>query len=279
MTITVVIPTLNRLDELGRCLETLRAQTRKPDELIVVDGAADPRIEALTAAQASAAGAVKWLPFRPGLTAARNHAIARATGDLVVFLDDDLLLEPEFLAEIERPFLEDSEGRVAGVAGDIVNYERDARPWIEFFKALFLLPRDGDGRFRASGAPTMFYGVGREMDVEFLPGGLTAWRREVFREFQFDENLPGIGINEDGDFSYRVSRKWRNRHNPKARVRHVRPESSAVRDASLEHLKLELAGYRYLYRKNMPKDPLHYAAARWHDAGVLLRHLFRRLKP
>lgn len=276
MILTVVIPTLNRRDELARCLRTLAAQTRPPDELLVVDGARDPEIEALVRAQSYPR--VSYLPFRPGLTAARNHAISRATGDVVVFLDDDLTLEPEFLSEIERCYREDPDGRLAGVAGDIVDHERGGRRLIELFKRFFLLPHDGDGRFLASGAPTMFYGGTKEKDVEFLPGGLTAWRREVFRTELFDENLPGIGVNEDGDFSYRVSRRWRNRYNPKARVRHLRPETSASRDASLEHLRLELAGYWHLYKKNMPKDPLHFAAFLWHGVGVALRHLFRRLK-
>lgn len=276
MLLTVVVPTLNRREELARCLRTLAAQTRKPDELLVVDGARDPEIEALVRAQPYPR--VSYLPFRPGLTAARNHAISRATGDVVVFLDDDLTLEPEFLSEIERCYREDPDGRLAGVAGDIVDHERGGRRLIELFKRFFLLPHDGDGRFLASGSPTMFYGGTEEKDVEFLPGGLTAWRREVFREELFDEDLPGIGVNEDGDFSYRVSRRWRNRYNPKARVRHLRPESSAARDSSLEHLRLELGGYWHLYKKNMPKDPLHFAAFAWHGAGVALRHLFRRLK-
>lgn len=276
MTLTVVVPTLNRREELARLLGTLAAQTRRPDELLVVDGARDPAVEALVRAQPYSK--VVYLPFRPGLTAARNHAISRAKGDVIVFLDDDLTLEPEFLSEIERCYREDPDGRLAGVAGDIIDHERGGRRFVELFKRLFLLPHDGDGCFLASGSPTMFYGGTREKDVEFLPGGLTAWRREVFRTESFDEDLPGIGINEDGDFSYRVSRRWRNRYNPKARVRHLRPHASSARDASLAHLRLELAGYWHLYLKNMPKDPLHFTAFLWHGVGVALRHLFRRLK-
>ena len=76
------------------------------------------------------------------------------------------------------------------------------------------------------------------------------------------------------DFSYRVSRKWRNAYAPKARVTHLRP--SLEREAGLGYLRQELASAWYLYRKNQPKDPLHFSAFLWHQIGVVVRFLFRR---
>jgi GT2 family glycosyltransferase len=96
----------------------------------------------------------------------------------------------------------------------------------------------------------------------------------VFRDFLFDESLPGLGVNEDVDFSYRVSRKWRNLYAPKARAAHLRP--SLEREGGLAYLRQELGSSWFLYKKNLPKDPLHLLAFLWHQAGVCVRFLFRR---
>lgn len=276
MTISVVISTKDRLEPLARCLASLRAQSRRPDELVIVDAASDPRVRALAEAQKDAVPAVSYHAFPSSLTQARNEGVRSSRGDAVVFLDDDLVLEPEFLAELVRP-LERDPG-LGGVTGDVVGHPRGREPGKQLFKRLFQLPCDGDGRFRRSGAPTMVHGLSEERQVEFLPGGLTAWRREVFQDFSFDESLPGLAINEDVDFSYRVSRRWRNFYAPKARALHERP--SLAREATLAYLRRELASAAYLYRKNLPKDPLTALAFLWHQVGVLVRFAFRRfLRP
>lgn len=274
MTISVVISTLRRLPELERCLDSLRRQSRPPEELLLIDAAADPQVERLARARAGSFSKLLYFPLPSSLTQARNHGVRESTGEIVVFLDDDLVLEPDFLAEIARPLEEDPGRRLAGVTGDILNHPRGAKPWLQAFKILFQLPCDGDGRFRLSGAPTMAHGLKSAREVEFLPGGATAWRREIFRDFRFDDGLPGLGVNEDVDFSYRVSRKWRNAYAPKARVTHLRPPLE--REVRLDYLRQELGSAWYLYRKNLPKDPLHFSAFLWHQFGVVARFLFRR---
>lgn len=274
MNISVIVSTKNRLPELTRFLKTLRAQSRRPEELVVVDADCDPRVASLVKGLDGTFPKTGYHALPSSLTQARNHGIRNSTGDVVVFLDDDLLLETDFIHEIARPFEEDRDGRIAGVTGDIVNHPRGRDRLLQAFKFLFQLPRDGSGRFRLSGAPTTVHGLSGTREVEFVPGGITAWRREVFAEFLFDESLPGLGINEDVDFSYRVSRKWRNFYTPKARARHERP--SLERETSWKYLRLEFASSWHLYKKNQPKDPVHFAAFLWHGVGLLLRFAFRR---
>lgn len=275
MTIAVVISTKGRPAELARCLRTLAEQTRKPDELLVIDADSDPRVVRVTEEARASLPRIRYHALPSSLTQARNFGIDRSTADAVVFLDDDLMLEPEFLAELVRPLERDSARRLGGVTGDIRNHPRGGKPLLQALKRLFLLPCDGDGRFRASGAPTTVHGLGEEREVEFLPGGLTAWRREVFAGLRFDESLPGLGINEDVDFSYRASRRWVNYYAPAAKCTHMRP--SLKRERSPEYLRRELSSAWHLYRKNLPKTPLTLAAVLWHQVGVVVRFLFRRL--
>ena len=102
MTSSVIVCTRNRPDDLAACLASLAAQTRPPDELVVVDASDDERnarcIETWAAARALPAARV--VRTAPGLTRQRNIGVAHARGDVLTFLDDDVVLEPGYLAAI-----------------------------------------------------------------------------------------------------------------------------------------------------------------------------------
>ena len=114
MTISVVVPTYNRPRLLRRGLEALARQTLPTDrfEVIVVDdGSSEPAGEA-------AAGVDGRLDLRVlrktrgGLASARNHGAAAASGDLLLFLDDDIEPCAEFL-EVHLEVHRRQEGAVA----------------------------------------------------------------------------------------------------------------------------------------------------------------------
>lgn len=100
--LSVVIPTYNRKDSLRRTLDGLACHTCPHEffEVVVVsDGSADGTDDFLTEyARASS------YPLRPifqansGPACARNHGVAEARGEVIVFLDDDVEPIPEFLA-------------------------------------------------------------------------------------------------------------------------------------------------------------------------------------
>lgn len=93
--VSVVIPTCDRPALLARALASVRAQTRPPAEIIVVDDGSDP-----TARPRLDAGDVRLLANRRarGASGARNWGAAHARGPLLAFLDDDDEWLPEYLA-------------------------------------------------------------------------------------------------------------------------------------------------------------------------------------
>jgi glycosyltransferase involved in cell wall biosynthesis len=98
--LSVVLCTHNpRKDFLGRTLASLRAQTLPfaEWELIVVDNASHEALAADTACAGHISGRVVPEP-EIGLTAARLRGIAEARSDLLVFVDDDNILAPDYLA-------------------------------------------------------------------------------------------------------------------------------------------------------------------------------------
>jgi GT2 family glycosyltransferase len=97
--ISICICTRNRPEELLRCLESLRASSYPVDEAIVSDDSTDERTAQMLGGGRYAAVPVRYLagPKR-GLGANRNRALSAASGDYLVFLDDDACLGEDFLA-------------------------------------------------------------------------------------------------------------------------------------------------------------------------------------
>jgi glycosyltransferase involved in cell wall biosynthesis len=93
MTISVVIPAYNAARFLPRCLESVFAQTLKPDEIIVVDDGSTDN----TAALAAELGAKVITCRNSGISAARNTGIRNASSDWIAFLDVDDVWEPDKL--------------------------------------------------------------------------------------------------------------------------------------------------------------------------------------
>lgn len=99
MKISVILPTYERPESLQRGLAGLAAQTlpRERFEVVVVDDGSE-RPPSDVVAPFEARFPIRLLvKSNGGLASARNHGAARATGELLLFLDDDILPCPEFL--------------------------------------------------------------------------------------------------------------------------------------------------------------------------------------
>lgn len=102
---SIVVCTLDRYDFLDRCLAHLAGQRTPPAyEVIVVDNSetehGDPLVRrAVERAGAAAAGDFVYVHARgPNLSTARNAGLAAARGDFIAYVDDDLLMPPDWLA-------------------------------------------------------------------------------------------------------------------------------------------------------------------------------------
>lgn len=99
MDLSVIVPTYNQAPLLRECLRTLQQQTLSPEtfEIVVVDdGSTDETPEVIQ----RAGGRVRGI--RPGAnrgrSAARNAGVEQARGDLIVFVDSDVVVRPDFLS-------------------------------------------------------------------------------------------------------------------------------------------------------------------------------------
>jgi len=98
--VSAVIVNWNGAAHLRICLPSLRAQSYKEREIIVVDnGSSDDSEEVAKAFH------VKWLPLREniGLAPALNRGAAIARGDFLLFVNNDMRFDPEFVATWRLP--------------------------------------------------------------------------------------------------------------------------------------------------------------------------------
>jgi glycosyltransferase involved in cell wall biosynthesis len=106
--ISLIATVLNEAESLRRLFESLRAQTRFPDEIVMVDGGSTDATRTLLEHY------VTQFPLRvlvePGcnISQGRNRAIAAAQGDLIVVMDAGVRLHPTWLDAITRPLREDA---------------------------------------------------------------------------------------------------------------------------------------------------------------------------
>jgi GT2 family glycosyltransferase len=117
VTLTVIIATYNRPDELARLLASLDGQLRSGDELIIAEnGTSQPVKVPLNAPP------LKHLHEpRGGKCRSQNRAIAESHGEVVVLLDDDLTVSARYLDAVGRFFNEHPE--FAAMAGRILPAE------------------------------------------------------------------------------------------------------------------------------------------------------------
>lgn len=281
--ISIIIPTKDRPQDLVKCLESVLSQTLLPDEIVIVDASDTEKLDSSVIAELNRKIKTIYLHTAAGLTHQKNVGAKACSGDIIFVLDDDVVLKEDFVKEIVDVFDNDSERKVAGVCGRIVSPQKyDGRSLrsilISAVEAvhkvialIFLLRKRGDGTFRASGFanhPCISSEVKR---TEALPGGLTAWRKEILAEFKFDETLKGPSILEDVDFSYRVSRRYVNIYTPYAKVIHHR--SPVSRDKSYQIEKMLIENYCYLFRKNLPQTLKYKLAFYWALIGLGLQRI------
>lgn len=218
--ISAIIPTKNRPDDLLKAVISVCGQIRPPNELVIVDQSDSDSAKKLISSLMNKYKNIHLIYIHDstilGLVDAKRVSISRASGDILCFLEDDVILETDYFYEIEVGFVQNTE--MIGCCGVITNPPNKSFLYRFFFKifhfGIFNDPRMGV-LDRASKTSEVF------IASEMLSGGVSAWRRLVFDSVTFDV-ANGFHMFEDIDFSTRVA-KYYGPHlfiNTRARLAH-----------------------------------------------------------
>ena len=252
MRFSVVIPTMRREQILEATLESLRHCNPAPDEVIVIDadpeGSSHPVVKAF---DDRVSPVVHYRRSVPSLTRQRNVGIDDSSGDVIVFLDDDVTIGTDMFARLEEVYRDAS---IIGATGRVIEPQPKRLGAPASRSRRLLLGGGGEGTFTRYGYPRYLRDVEHSRDVEFMQGCFMSARRGAAVEVRFDEHLGGYALAEDEDFSYRLSRLGRIRYVPDIVVEHRKLGFGSQDSRPFD--RRVIVNRAYLFRKNFPQTPL-----------------------
>ena len=260
-TISVVTPTLDRPSDVRSLIQSLTGQRVAPFELVLVD-AAPPEMNDTRDVVRSLAGtvpfAISYIRRGGGTAIQRNIGIEAAQGEFVAFIDDDMVLEDDFLSEIMAAFAEDREEKVGAIAGYITNQYLDPTksPRWRWYRRLNLFTTYEPGMFDfQSGYPINRYlqaphdGI---REIDFIGSNCAVWRGRVFAEgLRFSPFFIDYGVVEDAHLALSARRLgWKIWEAGKARCRHMHSPRGRVSKRSVA--RKTAVNYRFLFVDIVP---------------------------
>lgn len=255
--LTVAVCTRDRPGDLRLCLQSI-ARLDYPDlEILVVDNAA-----ADTATRDLVATAFPWARYlveaRPGLSWARNCAIQQASGEIIAFTDDDVIVDQAWARGLAEVYAADP--TVMAVTGLVVPYELATRAQYHF--ELY----DGFGR----GFVRKWFRIpGGQANAAFFHGGTgglgtganMSFRRTLFGQVGFFDTALGAGTlsrgGEDLEMFFRIIKEGHLLvYEPRAIVRHRHRRDDAALASQIADWGLAstayLVGTGYRYKNEIP---------------------------
>lgn len=213
---SIIVCTYNRAESLAHTLGCLGKQQLRASidwEVIVIDNNSSDATRATVEATMPGFPQLRYaFEGRQGLSHARNHGIELASGDIVLFTDDDVCPEPDWTQVILDSMAEHGCAACGGYIAPV--WEKRPPPWLtERFYGFLAIKTDTGERQIVSRSDTPF-------------GANMAFRRELFaRHGSFDVTRGRMGnvlaSGEDGELFERIlNAGGKVMYFPKARVHH-----------------------------------------------------------
>ena len=199
-TVSVLICTKDRRDDVGRALASLRADgvEREGVEIVVVEETARPQ----------PIPGVRYVPLPPegrGFAHVRNRAVEAAKGSLLVFVDDDCEVERGWFDALLAPMADPA---VAGTAGAVLVRDCNAVGYAENILG-----------FPGGGLRYIAAAHGRVVPTRFLSTCNCVYRRAAIEAVGGFSPLASLG-GEDSLLAERIAARWSCRYAPGAVVYH-----------------------------------------------------------
>lgn len=293
MKFSLIICTYMRPKPLLQLLQSVQEQTLYPDEILIIDGSTNTETEFIIKEnQFQHLHYFAVLPEDRGLTKQRNYGIERVGNaiEVICFLDDDTVLEKDYFEQLLKTYTIYPEA--LGVGGYINNesqgdYVGDLyQPKIdEFFfdgwkrkdSSRFILRKKLGLDSNCPPGYSSLYSHGRSVgflppsgktyEVEMFMGGVSSFRKTVFRTLQFSTYFEGYGLYEDADFTLRVAKTGKLYVNTAAKLNHYHADSG--RPNQYRYGKMVVRNGWYVWRVKNPK-PSFNAKLKWHSITILL---------
>lgn len=217
--VTVAIPTFEREQVLVDTVRACLADSQPAGQIIVVDQTRQHNCETERALQSwHDAGQILWeRQALPSVPKAMNHSLITATRPLVLFLDDDIVPQPGFIAAHAAAH---GDPDLWAVVGQII------QPWQE--PSDVPIPESNDTLCVDFDFP---FHTSRKSDLQnVMAGHLSVVRERALDVGGFDENFKGAAYRFETEFARRLRRAGgRISFDPGASIRHLRVQRGGTR--------------------------------------------------
>jgi len=255
--ISAVIPTYGREQVLLETIHHLLNLHECPDEILIIDQTADyvPAIREQLQAWHDA-GAIRWLRLPvPSITHAMNVGLLEASGDVVLFLDDDIITAPGLITAHRNAHVADESRIIAGQvlqpgeepsSDDVFSFRSTRKQWVE----------------------------------ELMGGNFSVHRKTALRLGGFDENFVQVAYRFEAEFCDRARLAGEKiLFEPAASIRHLKAASGGTRSFG-HHLRTARPGhsvgaYYFLLRARLVRNRWQQLFLRPFRA-ISTRHHLRR---
>jgi len=215
LSVSVVIPTYERGEILSEAISMALAQDYPDFEVIVVDQSRE-LAESVKKLIESAPPRLRYLRLStPNLPGARNAGVRAAKGEIISFIDDDVVIGPEYIAGMAAHFHDPSVGAVMGMTLPASGKEPDRQAVMKQFWAWEEFP-DGTA------------------SVSWVVGCNSSYRaRAIVDAGMCDEKFTGSAWSEDADLSVRVRNLgYKFIYDPRVRLIHLELASGGCANRS-----------------------------------------------
>lgn len=208
--LSLAIPTFGRESVLIETLDLLLGLSPAANEVIVVDQT--PEHEPATAVRLDdlqRQGCIRLLCQAPSIPKAMNRALREATGDVVLFVDDDIIPAADLIA---RHLEAHQRSNVVAVVGQVLQPEEESAD-VTHAQSQNGLKADLQFCFRSTQPATV---------RNVMAGNLSVNRKAALAAGGFDENFVGVAYRFETEFARRLSRtQGPIRYEPTASIRHL----------------------------------------------------------
>jgi glycosyltransferase involved in cell wall biosynthesis len=238
MQVSIVIPTYNRVKDLDVCLDSIIVQTKPPKEILIVDDSDNDKIENLVEHRKEEFKEkdmfLRYIRNEKDKSSAiaKNIGIKSATGDIILFLDDDVILDKEYIIKILKVY--EKYPNALGVQGYVTIFK--ISKVVNFINKIFFLGglEKDRSRILPSTESTSPLNLNRVITVQMVAGFNMSFKKMIFNEVVFDSKLLKYSYKEDKHLCHYIINKYPNSlfmtpyakviHNHSQEGRHIRKQ-------------------------------------------------------
>ena len=288
---SLIVCTYMRSESLLNLLNSVNTQSLYPNEILIIDGSIDDTTKLLL--EKNKFKNLKYYKVDSidrGLTRQRNYGInlVAENSDIVCFLDDDIVLTSKYFKNLIETYSLYPEAlavggyiknevewvKTSGVkSNDKFYYDgwmRNEPSRFKMRRKFGLLPDTNPG-FLPSFAHGRSIGFlppsGKIYQVEQIMGGVSSYKKDVFKTLSFSTYFEGYGLYEDTDFSLRLAKQGKLYVNTNAKLFHYHDGSG--RPNKYKYGKMVIRNSWYVWRVKHFQPSLK-ARFKWHATAFLL---------